>query len=482
MFRIQSVAFVAILLSHLVLTPSAVAAGPVTNGALHTGTIQVGGIDTWTLSANANDRIAITIGTVRESGSDPEFVPWIRLRSPDGSTLSDRFGNNIAETDVRAPATGAYTILVAGRSQFQSGPGNYRLTVARTPGTYTISPGDEGGPMTNAVQHVGTIQVGDLDTWTFAALKNDAIAISIGLVPGTGHDPDFAPWIRLRGPDGATLGDRYGASVAEIDVRAPLNGIYTVLVAGRSEFQDGSGNYILTGSGLRPVTPLPAGILAVVGSTQGNGAFFRTSLQMHNPRATPVSGTLVFHRAGTSGSSNDPSLAYKLNGGQTIEYGDILPAMGISNGLGSLDIMTAGDPLPVMVTRIFSDGGPNGTAGFFIDPMTPDDALQTGESGVIIAPADPVKARLNLGIRSLEAGASLAITVRDRFGALRGTLTKTYAANFFEQVTAKDYLGLTLAASDTITFTLNSGKAIIYGAQTDNITQDPSAQFAKKTF
>lgn len=51
---------------------------------------------------------------------------------------------------------------------------------------------------------------------------------------------------------------------------------------------------------------------------------------------------------------------------------------------------------------------------------------------------------------------------------VREVLTKTYPANFFEQVSANSYLGLTLGASDTITFTVNSGGAIVYGAQTDN--------------
>lgn len=225
-----------------------------------------------------------------------------------------------------------------------------------------------------------------------------------------------------------------------------------------------------------------AAILAVVGSTQGSGAFFRTGVQIHNPRTSSISGKFVFHTLGASGGANDPSLTYTLNGGQTIDYPDILPAMGISSGLGSLDIMTTGDPVPIMAARVFSDAGDNGTAGFFIDPLAPGAALQAGDSGVIIAPSDPVNARLNLGIRSLKTGASFQITVRDKNGLVRNTLTKSYGATFFEQVNANAYVGVTLDGSDTITFSMNSGKAIIYGAQTDNKTQDTSVQYAKKTF
>lgn len=456
--------------------------GVLTNGAAHTGVIEVGGLDTWTITANRNDRIVVSIGEVEGSGSDPDFAPWIRLRGPDGSTLDDEFGNNLTEIEARTTVTGTYSVLVAGRSQFQAGPGRYVLTVVRTPGTYTVSPGDEGGPMTNATPHAGAIQVGDVDTWTFNAAQNDSIALSIGEVPGSGADPDFAPWIRLVGPDGSKLDDEFGNNTTEIDVRVPLTGTYTVLVAGRSQFQNGPGIYNLTGSGLRPTNPAIAAVLAVAGSTQGSGAFFRTSVQIHNPRGTPISGRFVFHRAGVSGAANDPSLAYTLNAGQTIEYADVLPAMGVASGLGSIDIMTTGDPVPIMAARIFSDAGENGTAGFFLEPVAPEFALQTGDNGVIIAPADPVKARLNLGIRSLDNGASLSITVRNKSGALRTTTNKTYQANLFEQVSANAYLGTTIDGGDTITFTVTSGQAIIYGAQTDNKTQDPSVQYAKKSF
>jgi hypothetical protein len=95
---------------------------------------------------------------------------------------------------------------------------------------------------------------------------------------------------------------------------------------------------------------------------------------------------------------------------------------------------------------------------------------------------DPVQTRLNLGVRSLETGASFLITARDKNGAVRTTVNKTYVANLFEQVAANTYVGVILTGSDTITISMNSGKAILYGAQTDNKTQDPSVQYFKKTF
>src|SRR5437764_1345911 len=171
---------------------------------------------------------------------------------------------------------------------------------------------------------------------------------------------------------------------------------------------------------------------------------------MYTWRARTVLNKFVFDSLAIAGGAQDPSLSYSLTGGQTIDYPDLLPAMGIASGLGSIDIMTTpGSPVPVMSARIFSDAGANGSAGFFTEPLGPDTALQTGDSGVLIAPADPVAARLNVGIRSLETGASFQITVRSKNGVVRNTVNKSYQPTFFEQVNANSYVGIILDASDT---------------------------------
>jgi len=247
----------------------------------------------------------------------------------------------------------------------------------------------------------------------------------------------------------------------------------------------GSTSWSVTRQGGPPPPPPPTSaivaILPVVGSVQGV-ALFRTAVQIHNPRATPISGKFVYHAQGTSGSASDPSMSYTLQGGQTIHYPDLLPAMGLS-GLGSIDIVTDGDPAPILIARVYSDAGEAGTAGFTIDAVAPSQALQAGESGVIIVPPDLTKTRLNVGLRSLENGASMQITLRDKNGLQKGAAAKTMAANQFDQQSIAALLpGLTIDGSDTVTFSINSGKAIIYGASTENKTQDPSLQYAKKTF
>ena len=223
--------------------PPGIQRGSLTNGATHTGVIGIGNVDEWTFQAAQNDGIIISIGEVI-SGVDPNFVPWIRLLGPDGALLGGDWNSTSAKLDVRAPLTGTYSVLVANNTNFPGGPGNYMLTLVKTPGPYTISAGDEGGPMTNGATHTGTIGIGDVDPWTFQAAANDNITLSIGEII-TSVD-NFVPWIRLRGPDGTLVGADWNSTSAKIDVSAPLTGTYTVVVANNTTFPDGPGRYVLT--------------------------------------------------------------------------------------------------------------------------------------------------------------------------------------------------------------------------------------------
>lgn len=228
-------------------------------------------------------------------------------------------------------------------------------------------------------------------------------------------------------------------------------------------------------------------VIPVVGSTRGDaGSFFKTSVQLYNPTAAGISGRIVFHPQGVAEGQSDTVLAYSIAPGKTVTYDDLLPAMGLANGIGSADIVAdiAGDqsmPLPLAVVRIFNDAGAAGTTGLVEEPVRPEDALRAGDTGVIIAPDDFAKFRLNIGVRSLEDGASMDITVRDRDGIVVATFAREYAPQFFEQTAASSFLGgHVLSGGETISLTLTRGAAIVYGSITDNVTNDPAQQFARR--
>jgi hypothetical protein len=231
------------VLAAVMLSPElARAQGPMTAGALHTGTITTGETDTWTFSANAGDRLMVTIGEVEPTSG---FSPWVRLMSPTATLLSEGAGAMAAQAAaVVAPTTGTYTVLVASYFTVPSGTGGYQVTLLRVPGALTVSPGDQGGPVTNGASHTGEITLGDMDIWTFSANAGDDITASVGEVEPTNA---FSPWIVLFGPTGATLGDGATSTAAQINnVSAPVTGTYVIIVLAYYTVPAGTGNYVLT--------------------------------------------------------------------------------------------------------------------------------------------------------------------------------------------------------------------------------------------
>ena len=221
-------------------------------------------------------------------------------------------------------------------------------------------------------------------------------------------------------------------------------------------------------------------ILPVVGSTAGaGGSFFRTSVQLHNATASPMFGRIVFHPSGVSGKSSDPALPYSLLSGQTQSIADLLPAMG-SSGLGSADVEVTSGSVPAMTARVFNDAGVAGTLGFTEEAMRATDALTPEVSGALLVPADPTRFRFNLGVRTLETGSTVTLTLRDASGATVKTVSREFPATLHEQRSAGEFLGVsTLPAGGSIGISMTSGSAIFYGATVDNATGDPSLQVAR---
>lgn len=233
-----------------------------------------------------------------------------------------------------------------------------------------------------------------------------------------------------------------------------------------------------------PRAPLAAGtrVLPVVGTVAGSlGSFFRTAMQLHNAGTTRITGRLVFHLQGSPGSAGDPSLAYSLAPGETHSYADIVAALGLANAIGSLDLTPdLGSAAPVSSVRIFNDGGTAGTTGMTLEQLAVRDAIQAGQRGILITPMDPAWARMNIGIRTLLDGVIMTVTVRDRLGAMIQSSQRAYPPTYFVQVPLGEFVGNSVLLGDeVVVIDVDAGSAIIYGASTDNTTQDPSVQIAR---
>jgi len=218
--------------------------GPLTNGVTHTGNIDVGDVDVWTFSANAGDNLTLRMGELTAGGT---LTPGLWIYGPNGAQL-DFFGSSTvaAEVSVRATNSGTFTVAVAdfNAGSAYGGIGGYRLTLAKTGSPVVISPGDEGGPLTNGFTYTGNIDAGDIDVWTFTANAGDNIFVAMGESVAGGA---LTPALWLYGPNGAPLAS-YGSSsvAAEINTRATNSGTFTVVAGDFSNGYAGSGAYRLT--------------------------------------------------------------------------------------------------------------------------------------------------------------------------------------------------------------------------------------------
>lgn len=95
----------------------------------------------------------------------------------------------------------------------------------------------------------------------------------------------------------------------------------------------------------------------------------------------------------------------------------------------------------------------HGTSGF---TESGEGFLDQNKSGILICPPDPSLQRFNVGVRTMEAGATVQVTVRDGSGHTISQFTRSYDPMYFDQTD-------------------------VYGVSADNRTNDPSFQAASTT-
>ena len=261
-------------------------------------------------------------------------------------------------------------------------------------------------------------------------------------------------------------------------VHPTITTTYTLTVTGNGGATAGRVQVIVT-----PV-PLPgvvaATVVTVVSSPGLYGAFYRTAIQLSNPSGSPSFGRLVYHPKERSGSTGDSFVRYTLQPHQTLEFPNVLGLIG-SSGNGSLDVVPEGGAVPVVRARVYNDAGPLGTTGVTEYGLPPADSLKAGETGLLIAPADPQKFRFAVGLRTLDSGATLTFTLRDANGGVIKKFTEDYPAVYYIQRSGAEFFDVTTFAGDeSVTIEVSNGSAYVYSTVADNITNDPSIQISRR--
>ncbi|HYG24632.1 MAG TPA: hypothetical protein VEH04_17795 [Verrucomicrobiae bacterium] len=210
--------------------------GPLINGATTLGSIELGDIDVWEFTADAGENVSIRAGA-------PTMRPWLAVIGPNGALQDQGFGaaSGANDANVSFVTTNAGTFRVLLQSYYDDNTSDYALTLAKVPGVFVVSPGDEGGELTNGVAALGTNTLGDLDVWSFSAMAGDQLVLRVGA-------PNLRPWLRLFGPTGKLLGENFGSVSSDHDaylsVRSTNSGVFTVLV--QSVYDDAASPYSLT--------------------------------------------------------------------------------------------------------------------------------------------------------------------------------------------------------------------------------------------
>lgn len=228
------------------------------------------------------------------------------------------------------------------------------------------------------------------------------------------------------------------------------------------------------------LTTSPTAVVAGVASTAGAfGSRWVTSAQISNPHPFAISGSIVFRPQATTPGAGDPRLVYVLAPFETKSYADLVVSAG-GTGAGSADIVASVGGAPVTVIHIVDTASPN-KPSVQIPALEPSSALTAGTTGTLITPADAAAWRFNVGIRTLEEGVRMTVTAHDTAGHPLESVTLTYPANFFTQIPLNDLMGSAMGSNGAVSFSVEAGSVIVYGAGVENGGQGLSLQLAQRT-
>jgi hypothetical protein len=233
--------------------PGADEHGLLINDGVHPETIDVADLDTYTLTASAGDHIELRIADT----SNTTLAPQLSLYAPSGALIGTGSDALVAKVAHTAAEAGTFTVLVKDGSQAPRNAGNYNLYFARIPGA------NEHGLLTRGIAQPGTIDLGDLDTYTLVASMGETISLELQKTSGTGSGR-----LELYDPAGVLVDSATNAGTATFNHLVATSGTYTVMVKDGLSAPRGSGDYILTyTTDAPPVPSMSFGMLLLLTAT-----------------------------------------------------------------------------------------------------------------------------------------------------------------------------------------------------------------------
>lgn len=191
-------------------------AATLVNGGTVSGAIgMAGGLDSHVFAANAGENVWLRI--VDTGNSD--FQPKMTVYGPGGTLIGSDYDSDVGKLEFTIASSGTHTVVVS--DAVGTHTGTYTLYHVRVPGA------NEGGQLINGGAGAGTIDLGDLDSYTFTANAGESIWMRIA---NTGSSV-FQPKVTLYDPAGARVASGYSSQVGDVTYTPLISGVHTVVVS-----------------------------------------------------------------------------------------------------------------------------------------------------------------------------------------------------------------------------------------------------------
>ncbi|MBW2268466.1 MAG: hypothetical protein JRH16_07800 [Deltaproteobacteria bacterium] len=253
--------------------PGANEHGSLINDGVHSETIDLGDLDSYTLTASIGDHIELRLAEINTTTLSPQLA----LYAPSGALIAIHADCCVAKIAHTAAEPGTFTVLIKDGQQNSRGFGDYNLYFARIPGA------NEHGPLTDGIAHPGTIDLGDLDTFTLVAAMGETISLELEKTSGT-----WSGRLELYDPSGAFIALAQDSGTAFLDELAAESGTYTVLVKDGTQAPRFFGDYILTctaGCHATAVPTIPLRLLPLLAAAIAWTGFRRAASMAHHAAA-----------------------------------------------------------------------------------------------------------------------------------------------------------------------------------------------------
>lgn len=211
--------------------PGANEGGALISGGSHAGRVELGDLDSYTFPMQAGQSFLLRLADLAQGALYPQLL----LYAPNGAYLAYHNASTVAVLSGTAAFTGTYTVVVLDGNTTHYGTGDYMLHFVRAPGA------NEGGALPNGTTVHDTIELGDLDSYTFSIQAGESFLLRVAdLAQGA-----LYPQLNLYAPDGSYLDYDNSGTVAALSGTAAFSGIYTVVVLDGNSLHHGTGAYTL---------------------------------------------------------------------------------------------------------------------------------------------------------------------------------------------------------------------------------------------